>query len=211
MVSMTILAVAAMATAAPAPGIYTNEEDRYFAQEAARADVPDWLGIEIGEDGRWRRVDAFGKPQGEWAGGLPPGARPLAEDRITVAAGQGRTTELRRGQAFRCWVSLRREKPGPDGGPDWSFAGGLAIHDQGGRALATDADAAPEASGVVLRLRQVVWPPPSRNKPSLVLYVHRPDTPDRAVSYAWADPQARLIGINLRWMQGSCSKEGEQT
>ena len=28
----------------------------------------------------------------------------------------------------------------------------------------------------------------------------------RAVSYGWADPGAKRLGINLRWMQASCSQ-----
>ena len=28
----------------------------------------------------------------------------------------------------------------------------------------------------------------------------------RAPGYAWASPDASRIGINLRWVQGSCSK-----
>ena len=42
---------------------------------------------------------------------------------------------------------------------------------------------------------------------ALALYVHKPEAPDKAVSYVWADPQARLIGIHLRWVQGSCTYE----
>lgn len=205
-VLLAVLAQAATLAPPPASGSYTNEEERYFAQEAKQPDVPQWTGIELSADRRWRRVDAFGMPQGDWAPGLPPGARMQADGRMVLELAPGRVTTLRRGERWRCWVSLRRTQDKPDGGADWSFAANLAIHDQGGRVLATD----PGAEGAVLRLRQVVWPPPSRNKPSLVLYVHRPDEPERAVSYSWADPQARLIGINLRWMQGSCSREEMQ-
>ena len=45
------------------------------------------------------------------------------------------------------------------------------------------------------------------NNPSLVLYIHRPDQPDHAVSYSWADPKADRIGINLRWVQANCIRE----
>ncbi|OYQ30140.1 hypothetical protein CHU93_06730 [Sandarakinorhabdus cyanobacteriorum] len=82
------------------------------------------------------------------------------------------------------------------------FAANLVTHDAGGRVVSA-VDGAP---AVELRLRNVVWPPPSQNRPSLVLYVHTPDQPNRAVSYSWADPAAKLIGINLRWVQGSCTR-----
>ena len=57
---------------------------------------------------------------------------------------------------------------------------------------------------VTIRLRNVTWAKGSPNKPSLVLYVHK-DDPVRAESYSWADPQSSMIGINLRWVQASCS------
>ena len=78
----------------------------------------------------------------------------------------------------------------------------LKLHDQGGRVLFGGGDTG--APPVVLRMRNVVWPS-GPNKPSLVLYVHKPETPDRAESYSWADPEAKRIGINLRWMQASCT------
>jgi hypothetical protein len=203
---LALLAVAPLLLSAIAPpalpaGTYTNEEDRYFAGERGAAKVPDWTGIEIGTAGEWRRVDAFGKPQGEWQR-TPPGVRNEG-GRLIIIAANGLATEVRRANAFRCWISMRRNTPKPDGSADWTFAGGLKLHDQGGRAAASDAN----APGVVIRLRNVIWPPPSTNKPSLVLYVHKPEEPDKAVSYAWADPGAKLIGINLRWVQGSCSRD----
>jgi hypothetical protein len=185
-----------------APGTYTNEEDRYFAIERKAASVPDWLGIEVAADGKWRRVDMFGKALSEWQQGRSPLSN--REGKVMAAAANGPQTELRRGTPFRCWLSLRRTANKADGSADYAFAGGLTLHDQGGRAAASD----PGAPGAVIRLRQVIWPSPSTNKPSLVLYVHRPEEPDKAVSYAWADPAARLIGINLRWVQGSCTREG---
>ena len=184
------------------PGTYTNEEDRYFAAERKAAIVPDWMGIEVAADGKWRRIDMFGKAQSEWQQGRQP--MHDSQGKIMAMSGNGAETELRRGTPFRCWLSLRRTADKPNGSADYAFAGGLTLHDQGGRAMASD----PGAPGVVIRLRQVIWPPPSTNKPSLVLYVHRPEEPDKAVSYAWADPAAKLIGINLRWVQGSCSREG---
>jgi len=60
-------------------------------------------------------------------------------------------------------------------------------------------------------MRNVIWPPPTTNKPSIVLYIHKPDEPDRAESYSWADPGATRIGINLRWVQASCGIDGVET
>jgi hypothetical protein len=38
----------------------------------------------------------------------------------------------------------------------------------------------------------------------LTLYVHDGDA-KRALSYAWAEEDAGRIGLNLRWLQASCT------
>ena len=84
---------------------------------------------------------------------------------------------------------------------EWTFRRGLEIHDQGGMVWLETEEEAPQQVGI--KMRNVRWPY-GNNRPSLVLYAYRPDE-DRAVSYAWADPSAQRIGINLRWMQASCT------
>ena len=203
---LALLAFAALslgATAPPqlAPGTYTNEEDRYFTADRGAAAVPDWMGVEVNEANEWRSVDAFGKPLGEWhKQALPVETR---DGRITVQAANGVTTELRRARFFKCWIFSRRYAAKPDGSDDYINTFNLKLHDQGGRVQVS-----PEgAPSVLIRLRYVIWPPPSTNNPSLVLYIHRPDQPDHAVSYSWADPKADRIGINLRWVQANCIRE----
>ncbi|MGP1281522.1 MAG: hypothetical protein ACTS1X_00975 [Parasphingopyxis sp.] len=115
----------------------------------------------------------------------------------------GRMMEMRRARPVSCWISVRRTDPVPEGESEWTFDANLTMHDQGGRIRAGGGDSG--APVAIVRMRNVVWPPPTRNRPSLVLYVHTEDEPDRAVSYSWADPSAERIGINLRWMQASCT------
>lgn len=210
---MTIRALAAVAalalvgaappSAPPADGTWTNEEDRYFTAEKGGPAL-DWLGIEIAA-GRWRKVDAYGVAKGEWQA-LPVAG--LARDesgKWTLALPDGRKTELRRGVAFTCWMAIPKFAKKPDGSDDTLFAGKLKLHDQGGRVTLGGGDSgAPQA---IFRVRNVVWPAPSTNRPSLVLYVIKPEAPEKAVSYSWADPDAKLIGINLRWVQGSCTRD----
>lgn len=125
---------------------------------------------------------------------------------LTVRLVDGRQSRLLRARPFTCWLSVKRDKPKPDGGEDWLFRSGMETHDQGGRLRLGGGDTgAPEA---IIRIRNVVWPQPSRNRPSLVLYVFTPDDMERAVAYSWADPGAIRIGINQRWMQASCSLAG---
>lgn len=176
--------------------VYTNMEDVYFSEEEGRTPVP-WIGLEMrGED--MRLVDAFGEPAPPPAG-LTIVSHEAERMIVTIAGVQ---SELRRARAVTCWA-LVDKGTGPDGSPDFHAATDLAMHDQGGRArLGGGETGAPET---ILRMRRVTWAKESTNRPSLVLYVHRPDAPEQAVSYAWADSDARFVGINLRWMQASCT------
>ncbi|WP_288015498.1 hypothetical protein [Blastomonas sp.] len=125
---------------------------------------------------------------------------------MTLRLPDGNTTLLRRARPFTCWLTVKREAPKPDGSEDWLFQPNMRTHDQGGRLRLGGGDA-PEA---IIRIRNVVWPQPTRNRPSLVLYVFTPDDLDRAVAYGWADPGAVRVGINQRWMQASCTLDGAE-
>jgi hypothetical protein len=120
---------------------------------------------------------------------------------LAMTMADGTVLELQRARAFKCWVSIPRKAKKPDGSEDWWFQPGLMLHDRGGRVTATTDEAVPQS--FTLRMRNVVWPT-GNNAPSLVLYVHGSD-PDHAISYSWADPEAKRVGINLRTMQGSCT------
>lgn len=127
---------------------------------------------------------------------------------MTLRLPDGRETLLLRARPFVCWLSVLRTEPKADGGEDWLFQAGMITHDQGGRLrLGGGNSGAPEAT---IRIRNVVWPPPTRNRPSLVLYVFAADDMTRAVAYGWADPGAVRVGINQRWMQASCTLQGAE-
>lgn len=202
-----LAATLVLASAAPigaqtalAPGIWTNTEDAYFAEEEGRR-TPDWIGLEVDADGRWRRIDAFGAPQEAWHSDEIAGLAQRSEGGWQIGG-----SELRRANRFTCWISARKFAGKPDGSPDWNYARQLPVFDQGGRVTLAGEGDAPD---VTFRLRNVTWAKGSSNRPSLVLYVHKND-PVRAESYSWASPDAAMIGINLRWVQGSCSRvEGD--
>ena len=101
----------------------------------------------------------------------------------------------RKARRFECWMTAMQRNG------EWTFRRGLEIYDQGGMVWLETEEDAPQQVGI--KMRNVRWPY-GNNRPSLVLYAYRPDE-DRAVSYAWADPSAQRIGINLRWMQASCT------
>ena len=181
----------------PTPGTYTNEEEVYFDTEAGKTPAP-WIGLRIDTDWSVRKVDAYGRV----VPGQPPSPIEGDAGALTVALPDGRTTTLQHARTATCWGSVPKTAKKPDGTEDWYFVSGLKLHDRGGRVQFGGGDTG--APAVVLRMRNVVWPT-GTNKPSLVLYVHKPENPDHAESYSWADPEAKRIGINLRWMQASCT------
>lgn len=130
---------------------------------------------------------------------------------VTVVRGENKVeSRLRRARPFECWTAILRGAEHGDSGEgmqDWDFRQGVKLHDQGGEAeLMTDEET---PRRVRLRLRNVDWPY-GTNRPSLTLYVLE-GASDRAVSYAWNEGDAERIGINLRWLQASCTyaREGE--
>lgn len=174
--------------------IFSNEELVYFERDAGRPPPP-WTAVEL-NGATVKAIDPYGRP----AEPLPLAGHSLNGNELTLRLRDGSTRTLRRARTATCWSALLRDKPKPDGSEDWFFARGLKLHDGGGRVRVQDADAKP----AVLRMRNVAWPS-GPNRPSLVLYIHTPAQPDRAVSYAWADPGAKRVGLNLRWMQASCT------
>ena len=147
----------------------------------------------------------------EWQLPLPKGCEgPLALRLTQIEADalslrwQDTALELRRANNYTCWMAAPKTAKKPDGSTDWAYFADLKLHDQGGRVWVETEEDAPQRYGY--RLRQVVWPY-GNSKPALTLYVYTGESPDRAVSYAWADPKAELIGINLRTMQGSCARD----
>ena len=198
--ALALLAAPVVATAVPLlPGTYTNEEEVYFDKEAKRPAAP-WLGISVDAAGKISFVDIYSNAVGATAyKGLVPSA---TAGRVRITLNDGRVTELRRARTATCWGAAPKAAKKADGSDDWAGARDLKLHDQGGRVRFGGGTTS--APAVVLRMRNVIWPSgPSR--PSLVLYVHKADAPEKAVSYSWADPSAKMIGINLRWMQASCT------
>ena len=182
----------------PGPGTYTNEEEVYFDGEAKRPASP-WIGIVVAAGGSLTFVDRFGNP-------TPPTAhkavRATGQDRATMMLANGRETELRQARTATCWGASLKAAKTPDGSDDWYGARDLKLHDQGGRVSFGGGETG--APAATLRMRNVVWPSgPSR--PSLVLYIHTPEGGERAVGYSSADKDAKTVGINLRWMQASCT------
>lgn len=131
----------------------------------------------------------------------------IDEDGLKLRFSNGVETALKRVRNVVCWAAVPKSQKKEDGSTNWLFERNLNLHDQGGRVTIGGGDSGAEE--VTLRMRAVHWPPPSTNRPSMVLYIHT-DDPDRAASYSWADINASRVGINLRWMQASCTIEGAE-
>lgn len=175
-------------------------------------------GAEFACEVQWQRDGAQfrGKATGDACADLFP--RPVdggalnvtmvkSKDDFWVTATRGAQqseARLRRARPFECWAAILRGAEHGDSGQgmsDWDFRRNVTLHDQGGEAeLITDEEV---PRRVRLRLRNVDWPY-GTNRPSLTLYVLEGDS-DRAVSYAWNEGNAERIGINLRWLQASCT------
>ncbi|MEL6691809.1 MAG: hypothetical protein AAFQ12_02090 [Pseudomonadota bacterium] len=152
--------------------------------------------------------DLFPRPDAEGALSV---TMSLSEADYWVTAQRGDSSieaRLRRARPFECWTAILRGASHGDSGEgmrDWDFRRGVKLHDQGGEAeLVTDEET---PRRVRLRLRNVDWPY-GINRPSLTLYIMEGDS-DRAVSYAWNEGNAERIGINLRWLQASCTHTPE--
>jgi hypothetical protein len=214
--------LAAQDAPAPVTLIYSNEEQVYFAKEL-KHNAPALVYLKVEKfPGRKDEVavtaiDAFGAASQADSAMIEEATRSLYFDKergvavLTAQGASGLKYELRRARPATCWVAVKKDQPKADGSPDWYFQQGVKLHDQGGRALVGGGETG--APPLVIRMRNVIWPPkadgtPNTNKPSIVLYVHKPDKPDSAESYVWADPGAARIGINLRWMQASCGIDG---
>ncbi|GAB5455230.1 MAG: hypothetical protein Hens2KO_14590 [Henriciella sp.] len=152
--------------------------------------------------------DLFPRPEADGALSV---SMSLSEDEYWVTAQRGDAiveARLRQARPFECWTAILRGASHGDSGEgmrDWDFRRGVKLHDQGGEAeLLTDEET---PRRVRLRLRNVDWPY-GTNRPSLTLYIMEGDS-DRAVSYAWNEGDAERIGINLRWIQASCTHTPE--
>lgn len=217
-------------------GIYTNEEQVYFANESGEP-APEWLSYRVSKYGSDKyqlvSVNAYGdllpdkaavivKSNGATYSVLEPDCPKnttnqcsgidsiidIDSNGMTLKLANGMSTRLNLAREVECWAALKKDKPKADGSVDWQFDSKLLLHDQGGRAIAGGGDTG--APKTILKMRKVYWPAPSKNKPSLVLYIHKFEKLDTAESYSWADVDAKRIGINLRWMQASCGIAGTE-
>jgi len=99
---------------------------------------------------------------------------------------------------FTCWIDLRQENG------SYQNISGLKTHDQGKKVYFGEAEPGQKRS--YLRLKQTIFPTGDR-PPVFEIFIHK-DGAEKATGYSWTSPEARMIGINLRWMLASCKLDG---
>jgi hypothetical protein len=128
--------------------------------------------------------------------------------RVRLYADQARGADgredMRLVQTFGGWAAINGAGPkGNADGGDWHMDRSVAIGSEGGRYALKYRDG--NASGYALSLERLTYR--DGNIPVLKLSVV--DDGGRTIAYAWANPEATRIGINLGWVQvGLDRKDG---
>ena len=123
-------------------------------------------------------------------------------DALSLHYGEGGPVTFHRADPYTCWVSRKKDDAAGEGG--WTWTPGVTVR-EGEYVQLPDDPAVARPAGI--KLRHVRWPY-GQNRDSLVLYVHEAED-EPAVSYAWTEPDAERIAINLRWVQASCTRSTE--
>ncbi|MBN8726397.1 MAG: hypothetical protein J0H15_01655 [Xanthomonadales bacterium] len=117
------------------------------------------------------------------------------------ARGPDAREDLRRVVPFTGWAALNGSGPDAAPGSDWHMDRALQLGSEGGRTALAWRDGA--ASGWSLMLERPTYRDGS--VPVLKLSVVE-DASGRTLAYAWANPDATRIGINLGWLQAGLER-----
>lgn len=129
-------------------------------------------------------------------------------DRRITGVASGEPFWLERARVFFCYADI----PGVAGGRDIPFEryDDIELHDRGGVGWFETRDAEPRKLG--LTLRRVTWHVNNEtggnfNRDSLVLYAleQLEDGSVKSHSYAFTEPDAERIGMNMQWMLVNCT------
>ena len=122
------------------------------------------------------------------------------------ARGAAAREDLRRVQVFEGWAAINGSGPNGVPGADWHMNRNLRLGNEGSRVPLAWRDGAP--SGWSLDLARLTYR--DGNVPVLKLSVID-DASGRTLAYAWANPEATHIGINLGWLQVGLQREAGAT
>ncbi|MFI4969542.1 MAG: hypothetical protein ACHP7D_05010 [Lysobacterales bacterium] len=123
---------------------------------------------------------------------------------VDQARGADAREDLRKVQVFEGWAAINGAGPSAVADAnDWHMNRKLRLGSEGGRAALAWRDGKP--SGYSLALERLTYR--EGNVPVLKLSVVE-DTSGRTLAYAWANPEATRIGINLGWVQVGIERSG---
>lgn len=107
--------------------------------------------------------------------------------------------KLSRVRYFECWAMVQKD----DEAGEWESIRDLRVNDQGGVAEITTSDAEPRHFRMQLMRTEF----PTGPKPEVLsMHVFEEDA-EKALTYAWTEPDADIIGLNLGWMLAECRAE----
>lgn len=125
---------------------------------------------------------------------------------VDQARGDAAREDLRRVQAYAGWVAINGAGPSAAAdSTDWHMDRAMRLGSEGGRSPVRFRDGTP--SGYSLLLERLTYR--DGNVPVLKLSVVA-DADGRTLAYAWTDPQAMRIGINLGWIQAGLDRAGRE-
>ena len=119
-----------------------------------------------------------------------------------TASGE-RVERARRVRHYTGWVALRRSRLDPSAASDdYVFIREARWHDEGFVLPVLDGE---RPTGYAIELARLTY----QNTRTAVLKLGVVDTATgETLAYAWAEPGAARIGINLRWIQAGLTREG---
>lgn len=108
----------------------------------------------------------------------------------------------RRVRHYTGWVALRRSRLDPDAAPDdYVFVDRARWHDEGFMLPVLDGD---RPTGYAVELARLTY----QNTGTAVLKLGIvEEATGETLAYAWAEPGAGRVGINLRWIQAGLTRE----
>lgn len=117
----------------------------------------------------------------------------------------GQAYENRKVRYYLGWAAMQREGRDPTpGGEKWRAFRDIALHNEGQTLKLTWADGSP--TGYSLQLAQLTYQ--GSQTPVLTLKL-LDDATGKSVSYAWANPDATRIGLNIGWFQAGLVRKSE--
>jgi hypothetical protein len=179
---------------------FRRRADHFRGQQRPQACRFEWEGRQV-----WTDNEIQLSPTSLWFNDHKHVAR--TGERVTGVA-SGEPFWLERSRAFHCYVDM----PGVGGGRDIPFEryDGIEVNDKGGTHWLKTREAVPRDIGIMLQA--VTWHVLNEkdgafNRDSLVLYAMErlPDGTVREHGYAFTDPGAERIGLNLKWMLANCA------